>query len=468
MGLWEWLTRNSHTSPRGAVSDGAPSADPSEGFAVIDVETTGLSPARHRIVEIAVVQTDVRGNPLKEWSTRINPQGPVGATHIHGITAADVKNSPEFAAVIPHLISQLQGRVIVAHNASFDVAFLAQEFARASWLWPETPSLCTMREASYFLPQLHRRRLIDCCEVSGIRIAHAHSALGDARATSVLLRSYLDERFGPPPLAQHLQLPKAAHQTVWPLEPMPPGTVAPHAKPAAQRASQHFHRSAAHAKAPVKVAVSLLSQVGIREVLGSGVPDYTVGYIEALLSALEDGALSEEEIQALEDLANGMRLDEGDVHAVRLGVAHALAAAAVEDGTISKAERSELKQVLVLLGFEEKEAAGFLNDARRNRCERLSTGLPPLPEQWKMGEPLHVGDNVVFTGCDPQWRTHFEAEAHRRGVQVASGVSKKTAMLVSDGSFSGTKADKAAALGTRVVQPRHFEMLLQHIQPHVD
>lgn len=250
-----------------------------------------------------MVQTDVRGNPVGEWSTRINPQGPVGATHIHGITAADVRNAPVFATIIPQLVSLLQGRVLVAHNASFDVAFLAQEFARAHWVWPETPSLCTMKEASYFLPQLRRRRLIDCCEASGIRIARAHSALGDARATSDLLRTYLDERLAPAPRAQLLQLPQAALQTPWPLQPLPPDApTAPTQRPTT--ASRRSPRNTPSAmQTPAAVAATLLSQVSTKEVLESGTPDYTVGYVEALLSALEDGVLSEDEVQALEDLA---------------------------------------------------------------------------------------------------------------------------------------------------------------------
>ena len=62
-------------------------------FVVIDVETTGLSPQLDRILEVAVVTTDPWGRVLGEWSTRINPEGPVGATHIHGISETDVSTS---------------------------------------------------------------------------------------------------------------------------------------------------------------------------------------------------------------------------------------------------------------------------------------------------------------------------------------------------------------------------------------
>ena len=53
--------------------------------------------------------TDPWGRVLEEWSTRLNPQGPVGATHIHGITAADVAHAPVFTDVLAHLNARLAG-----------------------------------------------------------------------------------------------------------------------------------------------------------------------------------------------------------------------------------------------------------------------------------------------------------------------------------------------------------------------
>ena len=152
------------------------------GFAVIDVETTGLSPQGDRILELAILRTDRGGRVLDEWVTRFNPQGPVGATHIHGITEADVAHARVFAEVIPELNARLTGLAMVAHNARFDLAFLRSEFARAGWALPLLPSLCTLDASRFYLPDLDRRRLPDCCTASGIRLLDAHSAMGDARA----------------------------------------------------------------------------------------------------------------------------------------------------------------------------------------------------------------------------------------------------------------------------------------------
>ncbi len=64
-------------------------------FAVVDIETTGLSPAHnHRILELAVVLVDDEGNLVYEWETLLNPERDVGATDIHGLSAADVYAAP--------------------------------------------------------------------------------------------------------------------------------------------------------------------------------------------------------------------------------------------------------------------------------------------------------------------------------------------------------------------------------------
>ena len=130
MGLFDRL--RGHTPPRPAASaPTAPSPGPAR-FAVIDVETTGLHPGRDRILELAILRADEHGRPIDRWSTRMNPGVPVRATHIHGITDADVAGAPSFTDLAVTIGAALQGLVAVAHNAEFDVEFLRAEFARAA------------------------------------------------------------------------------------------------------------------------------------------------------------------------------------------------------------------------------------------------------------------------------------------------------------------------------------------------
>ncbi|CAL9663104.1 3'-5' exonuclease DinG [Actinosynnema sp. ALI-1.44] len=157
------------------------------GYAVVDVETTGFAARRaDRVVEVAVVQLDARGEPTGEWCTLLNPGRDLGPQHVHRISAADVWAAPTFAQVAGALTDRLAGRVLVAHNLAFDARFLAAEFARLG-VDLDPDGLCTMRLA----PPGAGRSLRDCCAAAGIVVEDAHSALHDARATARLFAHYL-------------------------------------------------------------------------------------------------------------------------------------------------------------------------------------------------------------------------------------------------------------------------------------
>ncbi len=67
-------------------------------YAIVDLETTGFSPAHHhRVVEIAIVLTNEAGSVTDEWETLLDPQREVGASEIHGLTGADLHGAPTFA-----------------------------------------------------------------------------------------------------------------------------------------------------------------------------------------------------------------------------------------------------------------------------------------------------------------------------------------------------------------------------------
>ena len=79
----------------------------------------------------------------------INANRDMGATHVHGITGADVLDAPTFDKIAPKLLAALAGRTLVAHNARFDLSFLHAELSRAGYdCAASTPYLCTMEWAS--------------------------------------------------------------------------------------------------------------------------------------------------------------------------------------------------------------------------------------------------------------------------------------------------------------------------------
>lgn len=162
-----------------------PTSDP-PAFAVIDVETTGFSPRSHRVLELAIVRVDGSGRRIDEWISRLDPEGPVGATHIHGITEADVRDAPRFRNVADAVAALIAGLPLVAHNARFDTSFLRSEFELAGVAQPWTTHICTM-EASYLSCRGCR---VDACPTAARRPVCAwwectpHSATRERQRTS--------------------------------------------------------------------------------------------------------------------------------------------------------------------------------------------------------------------------------------------------------------------------------------------
>jgi DNA polymerase III subunit epsilon len=170
-----------------------------EAWVVVDVETTGGSPAGgHRVTEVAAVA--VAGGEVREaYSTLVNPERPIPAmiTRLTGIDARMVAAEPRFAEVAPRLARALEGRVFVAHNAAFDWRFVSHEMTRATGMTLAGRRLCTVRLARRLLPELPSRGLDALALYFGVEIESRHRALDDAMATArVLLRmiGMLEER----------------------------------------------------------------------------------------------------------------------------------------------------------------------------------------------------------------------------------------------------------------------------------
>lgn len=154
---------------------------------VIDNETTGLDPAKARIVEIAAVplrngKLDERGALLR----LVDPGEPIpeAATRIHGIDGKMVSGEPAFAAVWPELAEALSGSIVIGHTLGFDLAVLRRECARAGLPWKTPRTLDTGLLAQVAEPNLGGYTLEHLSSWLGTGIESRHSALGDAVMTA--------------------------------------------------------------------------------------------------------------------------------------------------------------------------------------------------------------------------------------------------------------------------------------------
>ncbi|MGP0047786.1 MAG: exonuclease domain-containing protein [Solirubrobacteraceae bacterium] len=157
-------------------------------FLAIDTETNGLAGDRCELTEVGAVL--VGGGELHDrWSSLCQTSAPLrrGIQRLTGITQAMVAQAPSLEEVLPALRERLHGRVMVAHNATFDRRVLRQAFGRIGLDWPDPPIICTAALARTLLPLQRRRGLTVLADALGIEVEVAHRALADAETCGRVL-----------------------------------------------------------------------------------------------------------------------------------------------------------------------------------------------------------------------------------------------------------------------------------------
>ena len=161
------------------------------GYAVVDVETTGLRPSSDRVLQVAVASVAPDGHLEGSWSTLLDPGCDPGPTHVHGITRTQLVGAPRYGDVAHHVRGLLAGRVLVAHNAHFDWGFLSAEGTRGGAPLDVEHRLCTLaltRRLDLPLPDM---KLGSVAAYWGVPQQRAHDAADDTRVLVEVLRHSL-------------------------------------------------------------------------------------------------------------------------------------------------------------------------------------------------------------------------------------------------------------------------------------
>jgi len=165
-------------------------------FAVVDVETSGLSTRRHRILQIGVVNVEPDGTIGDRWSTLVKlprPWSRVGPRRVHGIRRRDLRGAPAAGDALAELRRRLDGAVFTAHNARFDAEFLLRAGHRHGVSLPLDRQLCTLQLSRRLDPErLLTHGLAAVCARYGVTIERHHDALHDALATARVLPHLLE------------------------------------------------------------------------------------------------------------------------------------------------------------------------------------------------------------------------------------------------------------------------------------
>ena len=170
-------------------------------FVIFDTETTGFSPANDRLVEIGAVK--VRdGKKLGEKTWLINPQRyiPWYVQKVHNITPEMLKECPTFPEVYPEFLEFIDGAVLIAHNAPFDIRFISAEAARHDMPAPKNACLDSLALFRNWHPQLKSHTVSDLVNLYDISTdgMHAHRATDDSLFVYYAIQKEMERRSDTP------------------------------------------------------------------------------------------------------------------------------------------------------------------------------------------------------------------------------------------------------------------------------
>ena len=163
-----------------------------DAFVVFDIETTGFSSVKDKIIEIGAVKVE-NGKIVSRYSTFVNPEVPIPfeITKLTSITDAMVIDAPKIETVLPEFMEYVGDAVLVAHNAGFDVGFI-EENCRRRGMERKLTSVDTVALARVLLPTLSRYKLNIVAKTLGISLENHHRAVDDAGATAEIFVKFVE------------------------------------------------------------------------------------------------------------------------------------------------------------------------------------------------------------------------------------------------------------------------------------
>ena len=163
-----------------------------DSFVVFDLETTGFSAAKNKIIEIGAVKV-VNGSITERFSTFVNPKVPIPyeIEQLTHITDDMVLDAPMIHEILPQFMEFCQNAVMVAHNADFDMSFIRHNCDLLG-LECEKTVLDTVALARVLLPSLNRFKLNTIAKALNISLENHHRAVDDAACTAEIFIKFVE------------------------------------------------------------------------------------------------------------------------------------------------------------------------------------------------------------------------------------------------------------------------------------
>lgn len=160
---------------------------------VFDFETTGLDSRNDRIIEIGAIRyRDCEA--VAEFSQLINPQRALSeiVKKLTGIDDEMLADQPVIEDVLGNFLQFIEGGILCAHNAEFDMGFLSNTCLRQGYQI-QWPCFCTLKMARQLLPDLESRNLDTLADHFGLTFESRHRSIGDCKVTAAVLRAMVDQ-----------------------------------------------------------------------------------------------------------------------------------------------------------------------------------------------------------------------------------------------------------------------------------
>jgi DNA polymerase III epsilon subunit family exonuclease len=158
---------------------------------VVDVETTGLDPKADQIIEIGAIKM-LGFNPIDQFDSLIASSIELtdDIVRLTGITPQMLKGQPPVAEVLRNFLKFIEGSILVAHNAEFDMSMIKAACSQIG-IDLEWPIICTLKLARELLPELENKKLDTLARHYDLKFDERHRAIGDIKVTCGVFRQML-------------------------------------------------------------------------------------------------------------------------------------------------------------------------------------------------------------------------------------------------------------------------------------
>lgn len=149
-------------------------------LAIVDVETTGMSPFHDRVIEVAIIRIS-KNKVVDKFTSLLNPEMRLSPyiSMFTGITTEQLKDAPLFYDIKDKVTELLEDAVFVAHNVRFDYNFIRNELKRTGQSF-RAKTFCTVRLSRRLFPEFRSHSLESVINRYNFKFENRHRAYDDA------------------------------------------------------------------------------------------------------------------------------------------------------------------------------------------------------------------------------------------------------------------------------------------------